>query len=76
MPAGWDGCSTAGRFRNQGAARVANVPYPRRMVDILGVDVGGTFTDFYYLDNGEVRVAKFPSTPAKQLGSISFTALR
>ena len=36
--------------------------HPRRL---LGVDVGGTFTDFVYLDEaGEVRIAKRPSTPA------------
>ena len=31
----------------------------------IGVDVGGTFTDFYALDEatGAVRVGKRPSTP-------------
>ena len=30
---------------------------------LLGVDVGGTFTDFVFLDQGEIRIAKRPSTP-------------
>lgn len=30
---------------------------------IIGVDTGGTFTDFVLLDNGTVRVYKVPSTP-------------
>jgi N-methylhydantoinase A len=30
---------------------------------LLGVDVGGTFTDFYYLEDGRVQVHKVPSTP-------------
>jgi len=35
---------------------------------IIGVDVGGTFTDVFALDeaSGEVRVAKVPSTPGDQ----------
>ena len=31
---------------------------------LLGVDVGGTFTDFIYVEDGQVRIAKRPSTPA------------
>jgi len=31
---------------------------------LLGVDVGGTFTDFVFVRDGEVRIAKRPSTPA------------
>ena len=33
---------------------------------LIGVDVGGTFTDFYALDeaSGEQHVHKTPSTPA------------
>ncbi len=30
---------------------------------LLGVDVGGTFTDFVYLSDGLLRIAKRPSTP-------------
>ena len=30
---------------------------------LLGVDVGGTFTDFIYVDDGRVQLAKRPSTP-------------
>ena len=31
---------------------------------LLGVDVGGTFTDFVYVADGRTRIAKRPSTPA------------
>ena len=31
---------------------------------LLGVDVGGTFTDFLYWDGAELRLGKRPSTPA------------
>jgi N-methylhydantoinase A/oxoprolinase/acetone carboxylase beta subunit len=30
---------------------------------IVGVDTGGTFTDFVVVDNGEIRIHKEPSTP-------------
>ncbi len=30
---------------------------------LLGVDVGGTFTDFVFLRDGQLRIAKRPSTP-------------
>ena len=30
---------------------------------LLGVDVGGTFTDFVFLRDGEITIAKRPSTP-------------
>ena len=30
---------------------------------LLGVDVGGTFTDFVFLRDGEISIAKRPSTP-------------
>ncbi|MGE3960474.1 MAG: hydantoinase/oxoprolinase family protein [Dehalococcoidia bacterium] len=33
------------------------------MSTLLGVDVGGTFTDFLLWDNGVIRVHKRPSTP-------------
>ena len=31
---------------------------------LLGVDVGGTFTDFVYVEDGRTRIAKRPSTPS------------
>src|SRR5579885_1386372 len=34
------------------------------MSAILGVDIGGTFTDFVLARDGELRVFKRPSTPA------------
>ena len=36
---------------------------PPRTVRLLGVDVGGTFTDFLYWDGATLRIAKRPSTP-------------
>jgi N-methylhydantoinase A len=36
----------------------------------VGVDVGGTFTDLVALVDGEVRVAKVPSTPADQSAGV------
>src|SRR5712692_5923690 len=33
------------------------------MAAVLGVDVGGTFTDFFFVSNGVVQVFKRPSTP-------------
>ncbi|MEA1993620.1 MAG: hydantoinase/oxoprolinase family protein [Euryarchaeota archaeon] len=33
------------------------------MSAILGVDIGGTFTDFFLLKNGNVETLKIPSTP-------------
>jgi N-methylhydantoinase A len=35
------------------------------MAGILGVDVGGTFTDFLLLEDGRLRAFKRPSTPAE-----------
>ena len=29
-----------------------------------GVEVGGTFTDLVYVENGRIAVAKAPSTPS------------
>jgi N-methylhydantoinase A len=37
---------------------------------VLGVDVGGTFTDFYYIDHGVARIAKRPSTPANPADAV------
>src|SRR5262249_3661279 len=37
--------------------------YTPRMPSILGVDVGGTFTDFLLWEDGRLRVYKRPSTP-------------
>ena len=38
----------------------------------LGVDIGGTFTDFALLDeaSGALTVLKVPSTPARPSGSV------
>lgn len=33
-------------------------------MDLLGVDIGGTFTDFVLLRDGELIIHKLPSTPA------------
>lgn len=30
---------------------------------IIGIDTGGTFTDFFWLESGEIHVLKEPSTP-------------
>ncbi len=35
------------------------------MVAILGVDVGGTFTDFLFWEDGRLALHKRPSTPAE-----------
>ncbi len=39
-------------------------------MSILGVDVGGTFTDFYYFADGRLQVHKRPSTPSNPGDSI------
>jgi N-methylhydantoinase A len=46
-------------------ARSANLARSRRLRShrLLGVDVGGTFTDFLYWDGSALRLAKRPSTP-------------
>jgi len=31
----------------------------------IGVDIGGTFTDFVFIDRGQIRTAKLLSTPAR-----------
>ncbi len=36
---------------------------PSRQRGWLGIDTGGTFTDFVYIEQGAVRVHKVPSTP-------------
>ena len=33
---------------------------------ILGVDVGGTFTDLFFWDGSEIHTAKLPTTTADQ----------
>ncbi len=37
---------------------------------LIGIDVGGTFTDFVWLIDGELRVFKEPTTPADQSEAI------
>ena len=37
---------------------------------LLGVDVGGTFTDAVLLDGGAVHTAKAPTTPGNQSGGV------
>jgi N-methylhydantoinase A/oxoprolinase/acetone carboxylase beta subunit len=41
----------------------------------IGIDTGGTFTDFVFLGAGEGRVHKVPSTPRNPLSAI-ITGLR
>ncbi len=36
----------------------------------IGIDTGGTFTDFVFLGEGEGRVHKVPSTPGEPLQAI------
>jgi N-methylhydantoinase A len=36
------------------------------MERLVGIDVGGTFTDFVYLEDGAVRLLKVPTTPEDQ----------
>jgi len=37
---------------------------------ILGVDVGGTFTDLFLWDGAEIRTAKLPTTPEDQSSAV------
>lgn len=41
----------------------AHGAYTLGMVAVVGVDVGGTFTDFFFWRDGELSVFKRPSTP-------------
>jgi len=43
---------------------------------ILGVDVGGTFTDFYFWKDGKLAVFKRPSTPANPAERSSLASAR
>jgi N-methylhydantoinase A len=47
-------------------------PVPAREALLVGVDVGGTFTDLVLVDEttGQVRVAKVPTTVANQAGGV------
>ncbi len=38
---------------------------------LIGVDVGGTFTDFVWVDQGKLQVLKLPTTPAQEEGFLS-----
>lgn len=42
----------------------------RTEAELVGIDVGGTFTDFVWLVNGELRVLKQPTTPEDQSRAI------
>ena len=44
---------------------------------VIGVDVGGTFTDLFVLDeaSGSARIVKVPSTPSQPAAAV-FEALR
>ena len=37
----------------------------------LGVDIGGTFTDFVWAEDGALRVLKVPTTPAQEEGFLA-----
>ena len=37
----------------------------------VGVDVGGTFTDFVWVEDGALRVLKLPTTPAQEEGFLA-----
>src|SRR5262249_60608957 len=59
-----------GRARDAGArGRSQTVPSTRRgaLMRVVGVDIGGTFTDFmlYDTEHASVHVHKVPSTPAE-----------
>ena len=58
-------------------------PGPTSGTARVGIAVGGTFTDLVLIDQGEIRVAKVPSTPTDQsagvmaaLGQVEFGAGR
>jgi len=38
---------------------------------IVGVDIGGTFTDFVWVEDGGLRVLKLPTTPAQEKGFLA-----
>jgi N-methylhydantoinase A len=42
----------------------------RRKGQSVGVDTGGTFTDFAYLDGGEIKILKTPSTRANPAAAL------
>ena len=39
-------------------------------MDVVGIDVGGTFTDFVWVHEGQLNVLKVPTTPANQSEAI------
>ena len=54
-------------FRNVATVKIPGKSQPRCIwirtrPMILGVDVGGTFTDFFLWDGAQVRTAKLPTT--------------
>ena len=40
-------------------------------MEIVGIDVGGTFTDFVWVENGQLEVLKVPTTPVNQSEAIA-----
>ena len=54
--------SCTGTAGGPGAPRAKN-DGARQGRQLLGVDVGGTFTDFLFWDGHQLRVEKRPSTP-------------
>lgn len=44
---------------------------PAILPSLVGIDVGGTFTDFVVLEDGELRVYKVPTTPHDQSEAIA-----
>jgi N-methylhydantoinase A len=43
---------------------------PEKQSHLIGVDTGGTFTDFAYLEGSEIRVLKVPSTRANPAAAV------
>ena len=42
----------------------------------IGIDTGGTFTDFVWLEAGQLRIFKLPSTPEQPSSAVTFNILR
>ena len=46
------------------------------MAITLGVDIGGTFTDFVWAKDGALRVLKLPTTPAQEEAFLALNSSR